>query len=219
MKKPVLTIGIPCRGNVDPQWAYWLKELNIPQEHFSDYELLMPQNMQVDEARNYIVEKMKGDYVFFLDSDVLCPSDTIQRLMTHKKDVVSGLYFTKKAPFSPNIFKKSDADGRWDTYVFYDHVAKKNPLIEVGSAGMGCCLIKKEVLDKVGMPWFYFTNGYKKDIQRESEDHSFFRRCGEEKIKVFCDTSIKCGHIGTSVITEPYWLETRKNTIDTNKPN
>lgn len=206
----ILTLGVPTYGQIDPSFAVHLRLLQIP---FKSFELLNPQNMQIDEARNYIVDKMHGDYLFFVDSDVIVPSDALMKLVEHDKDIVCGLYFTKTAPFYPVIYNKSEADGRYDVKMWYE----KNKLIEVYSAGLGCCLIKREVFDKIGQPWFKFTTGYT-DALRESEDHFFFRRAREEGYKIYCDTSIACGHVGKETIIEPMWEMMREEAFPKNKP-
>jgi glycosyltransferase involved in cell wall biosynthesis len=207
-----LTIGFPTYGQIDPAVMVQMCML-INYSPFKMFEILNPQNMIVDEARNFIIDKMKGDYLLFIDSDIVPPIDVIPRLLEHGKDVVTGLYFTKNDPFYPVIFKKSDAEGRYDTKVFYE----KDKLIEVDSAGLGCALIKREVLDKIGAPWFKFTTGWGKET-RESEDHYFFRRCREEGYKIYCDTTIKCGHIGKLKVIEPMWEAMREQEFPANKP-
>ena len=221
MLDKTLTIGIPTYGQVDPSFAVQLRLLQIP---FKKYEVLNPQNMIIDEARNFIVDKMIGDYLFFLDSDVIPPVDVIPRLLAHlegsDKAIASGLYFTKTQPFYPVIFKESDLPGTYDTKLFYE----KNKLIEIASAGLGCCLIKREVFDAIGtqeedkpIPWFKFTTGWS-DKQRESEDHYFFRLCREAGYKVYCDTSLTCGHIGPIAVLEGFWEQMRKDMYPTTKP-
>lgn len=227
MSKPILTIGVPCHRDVDPTWAYMFKLLRVP-DGFDGWQLLMPRGMPVDEARNYIVDQMKGEYLFFLDSDVLPPADAIEKLLAHDKDVVTGLYFQRNPPFWPHIYKESEAPGRYDSLIYYDE--KKNEqgerqtLLEVASAGLGCCLIKSSVFDKIGTieenepkPWFKFTTGWGKET-RESEDHFFFRRCREEGIKIFADTTVVCGHIDRDIVTEKHWLSMREDAFPKNKP-
>ena len=206
----MLTIGIPTYGQVDPSFAVQLRLLQVP---FKTFQVLNPQNMQIDEARNFIVDKMQGDYLFFLDSDVIPPIDAITRLVEHKKDIVCGLYFQKQSPFFPVIFNKSEAGGRYDVKMWYE----KNKLIEVYSAGLGCCLIKREVFEKIGAPWFKFTTGWG-EVMRESEDHYFFRRAREKGYKIYCDTLITCGHMGKEMMTEPMWEMMREEAFPKNKP-
>ena len=143
----------------------------------------------------------------------------LEQLEGHQKAIITGLYF-QKGKFFPNIFKESDAPGRYDVKAFYE----EDKLIEVASAGLGCCLIKKEVFEKVGsqerdneVPWFKFTTGYGKE-QRESEDHYFFRKAREAGYKVFCDTSLTCGHMRTDMITEEYWKAMREDFFPSKKP-
>lgn len=219
-KYKMLTIGVPCHRDLRPSWAYNFKTLSMSDKWFESWQLLMPQGMLVDEARNYIVDKMQGDWLLFIDSDVMVPSDTIDRLMAHDKPIVSGLYFQRNPPFNPHIYRKSDAPGRWDSKLYYE----ENKLIPIDSAGLGCCLIKREVFDAIGtkeenkpIPWFKFTTGYG-EAHRESEDHYFFRRAAEEGYQAYCDTSVACGHIGDEIITEQHFKAMLGDRFTTNKP-
>lgn len=216
MLDKILTIATPTYGMVTPEWSQALRTMEIP---FKNYEFLVTKNMLVDEARNYLISVAKGDYIFFLDSDVICPNNIITKLLEHDKDIVTGLYF-QKGKFYPNIFKESDAPGRYDVKAFYE----PNKLIEVASSGLGCCLIKKDVFKKIGSqepgkeePWFKFTTGYGKE-QRESEDHYFFRKAREAGYKIYCDTSMTCGHMRWDMITEQYWLAMKDEMFPANKP-
>jgi hypothetical protein len=217
--KPSLTIAVPCHRDLDVRWVYGFRMLEIPFDLLEEYQILMPEGLIVDEARNFIVKKSIGDYIFFLDSDTIPPADTIRRLMAHDKDVVTGLYFQRKPPFYPHIYRKGEIKGVWDSMQFYDLAepleGEKKGLIKVDSAGMGCCLIKRSVFDKIGtkdkdhpIPWFKFTTGYG-EANRESEDHYFFRRCGEEGIPVYCDTTVTCGHVANDIITDQHWIAMR----------
>ena len=59
-------------------------------------------------ARNGIVSKfLDTDYthIFFMDSDMVFPKDTLQRLLDRDVDIVGGFYLRKRKGFLPNSFK------------------------------------------------------------------------------------------------------------------
>jgi hypothetical protein len=98
-------------------------------------------------ARNAIAdEAVNGgyDYLMFIDSDCVLPKNAIARLLSHNKDIVSGMYFQKGAPFLPVIYRKNEM-GLFDVIADYP----ENALIEADGIGMGVCLIKTDVLRKV----------------------------------------------------------------------
>src|SRR3989344_5621889 len=52
---------------------------------------------RIVDSRNILREYVLNngyDYFFSLEQDVIPPRDIIQRLISHKKDIISGLYFT-----------------------------------------------------------------------------------------------------------------------------
>ena len=74
----------------------------------------------------------------------------------------------------------------------------KDSLFEVDAAGMGCMLVKTKVLKDIA--------GYYKTIFEPQnligEDIAFCQRAKKLGYEVWCDSRIKCGHVGVSIITE-----------------
>ena len=99
----------------------------------------------IHNARNGIAkDAVDYDYLFFLDSDCVIPPNTLKRLVEHDKDIVSGLYFQRREPFLPVLYNKRE-DGTYRSIIDYD-----KGLLEVEGVGMGVCLIKRRVLEKLG---------------------------------------------------------------------
>jgi hypothetical protein len=155
-------------------------------------------------ARNQIVDIVQQHggftHLLFMDTDMTFPQDTIRKLVLHDKDVVSGLYFERYAPYRPMVRKRLD-----DGYSLADFT--QAPLIEVDALGAGCMLIKMDVFDKLEKPYFEYRltkSGVKETFL--SEDIVFCERVREAGIKIFCDTTIRCGHlISDYEITEANW--------------
>jgi hypothetical protein len=156
-------------------------------------------------ARNSIVKIAleKGfTHLLFLDTDMTFPPDTIKKLLSHNKDIVSGLYFERYAPYRPMLRKRMpDGDG----YSLVDYT--QGGLVECDALGAGCLLIKTEVFEKIGKPWFEYRltqKGIKETFL--SEDIVFCERAREAGFEIHCDTSIRCGHlISDYEITEANW--------------
>ena len=95
------------------------------------------------------------DYLLMLDQDVIPPKDVIEKLMSHDKDVTSALFFghhqingeSKIMPFAW-VFSKGEVD--WDNTGYLVESEIWDPQVfKIAFAGMGCVLIKREVLEKV----------------------------------------------------------------------
>ena len=182
-------------------------------------------NTLIHSARNQIavsaVEK-EFDYLFFIDSDCVIPEDTLERLVEHDKDIVAGMYFGKVIPFPPIIYEKTDKD-------MYRHIMDypENQLIEVDAVGMGCCLIKTEVLKHfVCDREMQYEDGHK-EIKKVSyafepmpapdsdqfamgEDVAFCKRVQDAGYKIYVDTGLQCAHQTVTYIDEEYYKRTRE---------
>jgi hypothetical protein len=162
-------------------------------------------------ARNQIVEiaqKQGCKYLMFLDTDMTFPPDTILKLMKHQKDVVSGLYFERYAPHRPVIRQDFD-DGKEKGYALADYT--KSDFMEVAATGGGCLLINMEVFDRLEKPYFdYRLEKAEKDHGVKetffSEDLVFCEKVRAAGYKIWCDTTIRCGHlINDYEISEANW--------------
>lgn len=174
-----------------------------------DVTLSMLSGSLVYESRNKLAKQavtMGMDYVMWFDSDMIFPEDTLLRMLEHMKDkeIVSGLYFKRATPFSPVIYKsytETEEGLEWEDYLDYP----KNEVFEVAGMGFGCVMMKTEVLLDLALnykAWF-------QPIKNCGEDMSFCYRAKELGHKIYCDSSIKCGHMGHLMIDESVW-ETMK---------
>ncbi len=195
-----ITIAFPSKGICDPAFATALRLLDIPAEQYS---VVYVEGADVAVARNLLAEKAKdvADYIFFVDDDVLPPMDTITKLLSHKKDIVSGLYFAKQEPHFPQIFtKNADNPTRYDSVEEY----KKDSLIEIDACGAGCMLIKADVFKKLKQPYYHYIP--KSDTEpRKGEDFYFCEKAKEAGYQIYADTSVMCKHIGRKFIGAEHW--------------
>ena len=147
-----------------------------------------------DEARNECVEAAyrKGvKWLFFVDDDVMLPMDTLPTLMAHHASVVTGVYWMKKFPPQPLLFKTL-GDGP-----IYDF--KPGEILEIEGGGLGCCLINMEVFDKMDKPyfkcdWTHIDKNGRKFKVPIGEDHYFYIHAKEKGFKILCDTNVLCDH-------------------------
>ena len=65
---------------------------------------------------------------------------------------------------------------------------------------MGCALLKMSVFDKIPYPWFEFKY-YEKNGRWEqtSEDLLFCQKLQDAGLKIYCDPTVQCTHIGATV--------------------
>ena|SRR5437868_4935621 len=206
-----VVVGMPCYGSVDPATLVSLIGVLC-----SDIELVrdficMP-FMYVDAARNEITRQAlrvsSATHLMFLDNDMVWPHNTISRLATHRVPVVGGNYFLKVPPHDCvafNIVELSDGVQIVRLEDFTPNLAVEL-LFEVEGLGLGATLIDLDVLRRMkdhfhDEKWFRSEEG--------GEDVWFFRRLRQLGIPapVWLDTSLKCGHIASQVITEDDWIK------------
>ena len=131
------------------------------------------------------------DYILWVDSDMTFNPDDLKQLLADDKDIVTGLYFTRKQPVEPVIYSMVD-DGEYYTSIkdYY-----KNTMFKVGGCGSGFVLVKTDVYRKIKKDWYSI-------IGNIGEDLSFCKRALQTGYDIYCDTTVKLGHVGTHIYTE-----------------
>ena len=191
----------------------------VPVEFFIGFEALQkPENTMlmvsrsslVYNARNWLYDQArKGGYdtIFWLDSDVVPPPDTIERLSRLMEEkslhMVSGLYFSRKEPLFPVIAKNlqwwQDKDGKVTHNVeVYKYYPKDQPF-DIDGCGLGCCMMKTIMIDEVMKN---FQMNPFDPLPYMGEDYSFCLKAKELGYQIWCDPRVKCGHVGVHVYNE-----------------
>jgi len=158
----------------------------IKMEEF-DINLLIELGFQTAQARNNLIKRSTGDYVLFMDSDnVITPKD-LKKLVEDDKEIVSGVYFHRGFPYLPVVYEyDTNATG----FINSNKIFKG--LKRIDGAGLGACLIKKSVFEKLRKPYFEFNafgNG-------STEDFDFFEKCRKSGVELWADWDVPIGHIG-----------------------
>lgn len=162
-------------------------------------------------ARNSLVDNMQGDWLFMLDTDATFDPDLLARMLNKMDkfgiDVLAGLYLYKSHPHPPVAYN-------------YDPVKKEKrmladwqkdaDLIPIKSAGAGALLVRRSVYDRIKAE----TGESPFDIYKDgllSEDHSFFERCWNLKIKVYAAPDIWVNHLMYKPLVEKDFDRTNLN--------
>ncbi len=145
---------------------------------------------RIVSSRNIVREEAikNYDYLLSLEQDVIPPKDIIERLLKHKKEITTGLYFTYKTEdetkkIIPLLWTLDDKEPRNLT----EEEVMQDRVIEVEAAGLGCMLIAKEVLKKIKFR-------YEKKSQA-FDDMWFCKDTKEKGYSIVADTSVKCKHL------------------------
>jgi hypothetical protein len=193
-----LMIGMPHKDTVTMDWCLGFRNLqvNVPSS------FTVSRGTPIDMARNEIVRSAldaKAEWVFFLDTDVICPPDTIARLMSHNLPIVTGVYYTRAPPIEPAIWHEVKPSGKRAINF------TSGQMVECDFIGMGCCLIHTSVFKNLKKPYFEWTLSFE-DTENigvgRSEDFEFCKRVRERGYKIWADTSISCRHGISNAFTE-----------------
>lgn len=197
-------IGIPCDRDMPIPTVQCLVALN-PVKDVS-VQWVWGRGGTVDKQRAQIAGAAIEhglDYLLFIDSDMTFPANTIKTLLeTSLKchaPIVTGVYFGRTDEGRCVVFADAAiGDGYYPVEIKMPEYPAEP--FEVDYAGLGCCLIRVDLLkwmvDQLGGIDYLFHPDVK-----SSEDLSFFRRAKAVGAKVICEPSLRLGHIGVKEYT------------------
>lgn len=193
METPIkLSIGMPVYDSVcvETMLCAILALRTLPYEiHFN-----FRKGTYLHDARNQIVKealKVGATHLMFIDSDLTFPEDGITRLMSHKKDIIGGAYNMKSLPPTSTI-KLCDENGEFISKKDFEVPADKP--FKVYAVPTGFMLIRLDAIKDMIDP---FDFGKKENGELIGEDVNFCIRAQKEMgLDIWCDASIKIGHIG-----------------------
>lgn len=201
-------IAVPCMDMMHSDFVISLTGLR----HDGNVRFTYSCSSLVYDSRNSLARRaiVEGfDRVLWLDSDMKFDSDLLYRLsadLDEGRDLVSGIYVTRKPPIKPVIFKECgykhmEVGVKPYAEHYYDY--PKDSIFEVGACGFGGVLMNTSLLKEVeaayGLPF--------SPILGFGEDISFCLRATELGKKLYCDSSVKLAHVGCYPFTEEDYLK------------
>ena len=136
-----------------------------------------------------------AEWLLMVDSDTVIPHGALSDMMQHGADVCLGYqqWKVKCEPGQTCIWKR----GAWaERYM----ASELHALADMGitskavqGGGMGCCLVRTAILDKLPRPWFRWD--VRPDGTVTGEDIWFFNLCHDAGLNVLVDTRVACGHV------------------------
>ena len=199
-------IAIPCMDMMHTQFVRSLLTMRV----CGQCEISLAVGSLVYDARNQLCGKAMNegfDRVLWLDSDMTFGSDLMERLaarLDEGRDMVTGLYVKRKAPIEPVIYERGSMTQMVpDSYLDYP----RNDVFEVAACGFGAVMMTVELIkaicDRYGFPF--------SPIIGAGEDLSFCYRATDLGRKIWCDSSIKLGHVGYCEYNEGTFLRELEN--------
>ena len=166
-----------------------------------------PERFSIDNARNTaakIALEQECDYLFFIDDDMILAPNTYKSLREADKDIVMALTVIRGYPFQPmhfiEPFETRDTNREIMSLVNDNDFAKRvdsNGLVEVDAIGCACVLFKTWMFKEMEPPYFV-------TLPKCTEDVYFCMKAkaqlGREKVKIYVDTKVPTGHLGTKPV-------------------
>jgi len=196
IKKKTILIAIPTARNIEPETFKSIYDLIIPDGFEVTFQYFYGYN--VDQVRNLIADWVINgfDYLFSVDSDISFPPDTLQKLLAHNRDLVSGLYIQRiPGRHQLEVYKHNGNSGQVN--IPYEEI-KGAGLVEIAACGFGCVLVKTQVFKAIPYPHFVYHSAIN-HANTVSEDVDFCRKAVDRGFTLWADTSIQCKHTGSYV--------------------
>ena len=188
-----LAILVPCRDNMYSLFTSCLVEMvkTCTLAGIDTHVIYDASTILLNQRENLAKQAVdiKADYMLWLDSDMMFPSTTAMRMMSHDKNIVAANYMKRSVPLNSVAY---ETRGDWDNWL---PLMSEEGLVSVEGVGMGCMLIKTEILKKIEKPWFEFEY---KDNAWHGEDFNFQEKLRKSGNEIFIDTNLsrQIRHIG-----------------------
>lgn len=187
-------IGLITPDRYFAPWEFVKSILALPKE----YLIVVKQGARLDENRNAILHDVRNqDALLMIDTDMVFTKEDVEKILRHideGKDYVSGVFRAGHQPHPVCV------------YSGYDEVAKKHipAMVEgrtepfkIHASGLAFVAISGRLMRE--LPPFAFNRDYKKNVLLGG-DLAFGKLVRELGFELWCDPTIKIGHVISSVV-------------------
>jgi len=195
-KRKAIAVLTPTLGQISMWWTVGLLDLVWPMNTSRAFMPLVDQRGDnIGETRNRLVKmvldseqatNVEIEYVMWLDDDVIIQRPVLLALLSHDRDIASGVYFSKTDHAEPLIFSGPGSGSL---------KFKPDEIFEAWGWSNGLCVIKTAVykrmmdeldlgVDQYGNPCFYKQPDFGVNEQGNlqlggTEDFHFFENCSK----------------------------------------
>lgn len=150
----------------------------------------------------FMTEGAKCDAIFLADLDQKFPEDALERLRAHDKDMVSGHYMKRQTKALVSIWQWSLKTCEWPYIPYVNPPKAGTGLHPLATTGMGCVLIKREVVEAVASILPPGANPFEIGKLPEAafaqsnfgSDYRFFYLAQKLGYKLWGDPDVDCPH-------------------------
>jgi len=216
--EPIGSIVIPTRDHINAatMTSVVMSDFRwLPEGTTVDHNII--QGSILTSQRNEGIQRMRGDWILFIDDDMVWHPDAIGKLVAareeHDLDMIGGLCFRRSEPYAPTLYMRENPTGggynfleRWDP----------DQIVEVDATGAAFLLIHKRVFEMIAggpMP------PHEHRVREGGPPPNFFRWegtlgedlrfCQDAKAagaRIWVHTGIEIGHVAERTITHRDFL-------------
>jgi len=156
--------------------------------------LAMTLSTYLPEARNKVhnafLDETQYSHLFMLDSDIVFPPFTVEKLLAHQLPVVGGYYLNKsQTRENTPVVYRWEKDNEKTGKVDWMHIHEPGTGLEkVDGIGMGCVMMRRDAAEALGKSPY--------DMNTGGEDLRVCRKLMQLGIPLHVDWSINCAHLG-----------------------
>lgn len=144
-----------------------------------------------------MAQEYGADWLLMVDSDTVLPHDALANMLEDDVDVVLGYYQWKhREPGQVAVWKYGQWTERYTAQELHSLDAMGKAAVVVQGGGMGCTLIKVDVLKRLPKPWFRWI--VRADGTETGEDVYFCKLCNDNGVRVYVDVRVACSHVYTT---------------------
>ena len=201
-------IAVPCMDTIHT--LFFSSYLKLKKPENQETVTAVTVSSLIYDARNTLAQIAVNngyDRVLWLDSDMTFDPDLLLRFhadLDEGRDMVCGNFFTRKAPIRPVIYDRLEEFGPDGQLVNVSHPYEDYPresVFPVAGCGVGAVMMNTSLIRRVGDAFGApFT-----PLPTHGEDFAFCIRARHVGATVWCDSRIKLGHAGVSIINEQTW--------------
>lgn len=180
------TVGMSVYTQVHPRTNACLVAWALCNAHLRPWHYKQEMSCYIHDNRERIVQaalRVESEWLIFIDSDMVFPSNGIETLISRGKDVIGAWYNTRNAePIVPTV-------RMWDGGELAVPRTKPDAPFRCATVGTGFMCIRLESLKKMKPRYFRQDDEYGDDI-------SFCLRAADAGLEVWCDPTIPMQHVG-----------------------
>lgn len=185
-----LLIAIPTLDFIHVNFLESLLKLTkLLNERGVDYEVRIKSGTLVYLAREALTSYALGygfTHVLWLDSDMVFEEEVFDDLYDTGKDFVCGIFHARRPGHQSCIFRSVTPPDRykWDEY--------PTDTFKIKGCGMACTLVTTDILLKVYQTYGNCFTPY----DQLGEDLAFCKKADELGVEIWCEPTVRVGHIG-----------------------